>query len=129
MNIPEKDEKGGEDKAHPDVKQHQAADGVHQQDEFPGEGNIVQDTEHEKHTECQAEIDEGLDILGEQEKVLGDIHLGEDAGVAHEGLHALAGGFTEAGKDQVPAKEVGGVIGGVPAEELGEDQTHDQQRQ
>ena len=129
LDIPEKDEECGEDETHPDVKQDQAADGVHQQDEFPGEGDIVQDAEHEKHTEGQAEVDEGLDILGEQEKVFWDVDLGEDAGIAHEGLHALAGGFTEAGKDQVPAKEVGGVIGGVPAEELGENQAHDQQRQ
>ena len=124
LDIPEKDEEGGEDEAHPDIKQDQAANWVHQQDEFPGEGDVVQDAEHEKHAEGQAEIDEGLDILGEQEKVLGDIHLGEDARIAHEGLHALAGGFAEAGKDQVPAKEVGGVMGGVSAEELGENQAH-----
>ena len=129
MNIPEENEEGGEDKAHPNVKQHQAADGVDQQDELPGEGDVVQDAEHKEHTECQAEVDEGLDVFGEQEKILGDIDLGEDAGIAHEGLHSLAGGFAEAGKNKVSAKEVGGIVRGVPAEELGEDQTHDQQRQ
>ena len=124
LDIPKKDEEGGEDEAHPDVKQDQAADGVDQQDEFPGEGDIVQDAEHEEHAEGQAEIDEGLDILGEQEKVFWDVDLGEDAGVAHEGLHALAGGFAEAGKNKVSAKEVGGVVRGVSAEELGENQAH-----
>ena len=89
MNIPEENEECGEDEAHPDVKQDQTADGVHQQDEFPGEGDIVQDAEHEEHAECQAEVDEGLDVLGEQEKVFGDVDLGEDAGVAHEGGHSL----------------------------------------
>ena len=124
LDIPKKDEEGGEDEAHPDVKQDQTADGVHQQDEFPGECDVIQDAEHKEHAEGQAEVDEGLDVFGEQEKILGDIHLGEDAGIAHEGLHALAGGFAEAGKNQVPTKEVGGIVGGVSAEELGENQAH-----
>ena len=52
-----------------DIEQHQADNRVQQQDEFPGEGDIVQDAEHEEHAECQAEVDEGLDVFGKQEKI------------------------------------------------------------
>ena len=124
LNIPEENEEGGEDKAHPNVKQHQAADGVDQQDELPGEGDVIQDAEHKEHTECQAEVDEGLDVFGEQEKILGDIHLGEDAGIAHEGLHSLAGGFAEAGKNKVSAKQISCIMWCASTKKLGKHHSH-----
>lgn len=116
LDISEKDEEGGEDEAHPDVKQDQAADRVHQQDEFPGEGDIVQDAEHEKHTEGQAEVDEGLDILGEQEKVFWDVDLGEDAGIAHEGGHSLRSRFIKIRKNKVSAKQISCIVRGISTE-------------
>lgn len=63
MDIPEKDKKGGEDQPYPDVEQNQHADGIKQTDELPSEGDVVQDTEHKKHTEGQAEVNESLNIL------------------------------------------------------------------
>ena len=57
------------------------------------------------------------------------IHLGEDARVAHQGAPPLGGGLVEVGENEVAAEEVDGVVGGGPAEELGEHQLHHQQRQ
>ena len=61
--------------------------------------------------------------------ILGHIDLGEDAGVAHEGGHALAGGLVEVGEDQIAAEEVGGIMGGIAAKKLRKDQPHDQKGQ
>ena len=129
LDIPEKDEQRGQNQSYTDVEQHQAGDRIEQQDKFPGERDPVQNTEQKKHAEGQAKVDERLHVLREQEKILGDIHLGEDARVAHKGGHPLAGGLVEAGEDQVAAEEVGRVVGGGASEELGEYHFHDQQRQ
>jgi len=129
LDVPEEHEQGGENQPHPDVEQQQGADGVKQQEELPGERDAVQDAEQEKDDEGQAEIDEGLDVFGEQEQVLGHVDLGEDARVAHEGLHPLAGGLAEVGEHQVAAEQIGGVVLHVPPEELGEYQLHHQQHQ
>ena len=90
---------------------------------------MVQYTEHEEHDHGQAEVDECLHILGKQEEVFGDVDLGEDGRVSHERGHALGGGFAEIGEDQVPAEQVGGVVLHIPAEKLGEHQSHDQEHQ
>ena len=129
LDIPEEDEQGGEDEPHPDVEQHQAPHGVEQADELPGEGDVVQGAEQEEHAQGQAEVDEGLHVFGEEEEVFWHVDLGEDAGVAHQGGHALAGGLVEIGEHQVAAEQVGSVVGHVMPEELREDQPHDQQGQ
>lgn len=129
LNVPEEDKKGREDQAYPDVEHHQHANWVEQADELPGEGDVVDHTEHKKDAQCQAKVDKGLDVLGEKEQILGHVDLGEDPGVAHKGGHALTGGLVEVGEDQVAAEEVGSVMGGSPAEKLREDQPHDQQGQ
>ena len=129
LDIPEENEQGGEDQPHPDVEQNQHADGVEQADQLPGEGDVVQDTEYKEHTQGQAEVDEGLHVLGEEEEVLGHVDLGEDAGVAHEGGHTLTGGLVEVGEDQVAAEQIGGVMRGMPAKKLRENQPHDQKGQ
>ena len=88
---------------------------------------MVQQAEHKKHAQGQAEVDEGLHIFGQQKQVLGHIDLGEDAGIAHQGGHTLAGGLIEAGENQVSAKQVGGVVVHATAKKLGKDQAHHQQ--
>ena len=129
LDVPEKDEHGGENEPHPHVEQHQAADGVEQADKLPGERDAVQHAEHEEHAQGQTEVNEGLHVFGKQKQILGHVDLGEDARVAHEGGHALAGGLAEIGEHQVAAEQVGGVVFHAPAEELGEHQAHDQQHQ
>ena len=129
LDIPEEDEQGGEDEAHPDVEQHKAPHREEEADELPGEGDVVQNAEDKKHAQGKAEVDEGLNILGEEEQVLWHIDLGKDAGVAHEGGHALTGGLVEVGEDQVAAKQIGGIMGGIAAKKLRKDQPHDQKGQ
>ena len=96
---------------------------------FQVKGDVVQNAEHKEHAQGKAEVDEGLDVFGEEEQVLGHIDLGKDAGVAHEGGHALAGGLVEVGEDQVAAEQIGGIMGGIAAKKLRKDQPHDQKGQ
>ena len=121
LNVPEEDKQGRQDQAHADVEQHQTGDGVQKADQLPGEGDVVQDTEDEEHTQGQTEVDEGLYVFGEQEQVFGDVDLGVDPGVAHEGGHALPGRLVEVGEDQVAAEQIGGVVGRAASEELRKD--------
>ena len=129
MDILKKHEQSGQDQPYADVEQHQAGDRIEQQDKFPGERDPVQNTEQKEHAEGQAKVDERLHVLREQEEILWDVHLCENACVAHKGGHPLAGGLVEAGEDQVAAEEIGRVVGGGASEELGEYHFHDQQRQ
>lgn len=129
LDVPEKHEQRRQNQAHADVEQHQEGNGIQQADQPPGERDVVQYAEHKEHAQRQAEIDEGLDVLGKQEQVLGHVDLGEDAGVAHQGSHPLAGGFVEVAEHQVAAEQIRGVMGRVPPEKLGEHQPHHQQHQ
>ena len=83
----------------------------------------------EEHAQIQAKIDEGGHVFGQQKQVLRHIHLGKNAGVCHQGVHAAVGGLPIVGEHQVAAEQVDGVMGGVPAEKLGKYQTHHQQIQ
>ncbi len=93
------------------------------------EGDAVKQHEQEEHAQVQPEIDEGGHVFGQQKQVLRHIHLGENVCVCQQGMHSSRRGFPVIGEHQVAAEEVDGVVGGVPAEELGEHQTHDQQIQ
>lgn len=129
LDIPEKDKQRREDQPHADVEQHQQGHGVKQEDDLPGECDTVQEAKEDEHDHGQAEVDEGLDIFGKEEQILGHIDLGEDGGVAHEGGHSLTRGFIEIGENQVPAEQVGGIVLHVPPEKLGKHQAHDQKHQ
>ena len=49
--------------------------------------------------------------------------------VSHQGSHALIGRITEKRKDQVAAEKIGRIVRCTSAEEIGENQPHDQKRQ
>ena len=51
--------------------------------QLPGERDVVDDAERKEHTQRDAEVDQRLHVLGEQEQVLGHVDLGEDGCVAH----------------------------------------------
>lgn len=129
LDITEEHVKRREDKAHAQIEKHQHADRVEQHDEFPCKRDSVKDAEHEEHAKGQPEIDEALDILGEEEQVLRHVYLGENAGVPHKGAHALGRGLVEEREHKVAAEQIDGVMRRVSAEELGKHQTHDQQHQ
>ena len=129
LDIPEEHKQRRKDQPYADVEQHQQAGGIQQQEEPPCERDVVKGAEHEENAQRQAKVDEGLHVLREQEQILGHIDLGEDARVAHQGLHALRGGLVEVGEHQVAAEQIGGIVRHVPPEELGKHQLHHQQHQ
>lgn len=129
LDIPEKHEQRRQDQAHADIEQDQAAGRVQQQDKLPGEGDVIQNAEQEKHAQCQSEVDQSLDVLGQQEQVLRHIDLGEDIRVFQQRGHPQSGRLAEAGKDQVAAEQIGGIVLHRGAEKPGKDQPHHQQRQ
>ena len=129
LDIPEKHEQRRQDQSHADVEQDQTAGRVQQQDELPGEGDAVQNAEQEKHAQRQSEVDQSLDVLGQQEQVLRHVDLGEDVCVFQKRCHPQDGGLAEAGKDQVAAEQIGGIVFHRSAEKPGKDQPHHQQRQ
>lgn len=129
FDVPEEDEQGREHHPHADVEYGDAHDGIDEQQEVPVEGDALGSHEDEEDHQGQQEVDEGLHVAGEQEHVLGHVHLGKDPGVAHQGAHAAGGGVVEVGKEQIAAEEVDGIVLGGAAKELGEDQRHDNQRQ
>lgn len=88
---------------------------------------MVKEAEDEEHAERNAKVDDGLNILGEQEHVLWHVNFGEDGRVGYERRHTLGGGLVEVREDQVAAKKVDGVVVDLVAEELGEDDLHDKQ--
>ena len=90
---------------------------------------MVQNAEHEKHAEGQTEVDEALDVFGEQEHVLRHVDLGKNGRIAHEGSHALVRGLTEKREHQVATEQIGRVVRGIAPKKLRENQPHDQQGQ
>lgn len=129
LDVPEEDKQRRQDQPHADVKQHQTADGVEQHHELPRKRDAVQCAEQEEHAQGQPEVDQGLHVLGKQKQVLGYVHLGEDARVAHEGGHTLRRGLIEVREHQVSAEQIGGVVRHTPTKKLRKDQPHDQQGQ
>lgn len=68
-----------------------------------------------------------LHVPRQQEEVLRDIDLGEDAGVTHEGAHVMRGRFIEECEHKVAAEQVCSIVVHIAAKELGEHELHDQQ--
>ena len=68
MDVPEEDKQSRQDQSRPDVKQHQAENGVHQQNKLPGKGDLIQHTEDKEHAQGQAKVDEGLNVFGKQKQ-------------------------------------------------------------
>ena len=69
----------------------------------------VQSHEHEEYQQCQSEVYERGDILRQQEHILREVNLGDDARILHEGVHASVGGVLEEGVGEVAREEVYGA--------------------
>ena len=110
LHVPEEDKQGRQDQPEAEVQEYKAADRVQQQDKAPAKRDMVERAEHKEYAQREAEVDEALDVLGKEEEILRDVDLGEDAGVACQGGHALVGGLAEEREHQVPAEEEDGVM-------------------
>ena len=82
LNIPEENKQSRENHSCTGVKQHQKTDRVQQADEAPCERDAIQDAENEEHAERQPEVNQALDVFGEQEQVFWYIDLGKNVRVA-----------------------------------------------
>lgn len=58
-HIPEKDLKGGNNKAYTYIKGHQAADREYEHQKFPCKGYVIEEYKDEENTEGKEEINEG----------------------------------------------------------------------
>ena len=67
-----------------DVEDHQQQDGVDQHQEFPGEGDVIDGAEGEVNEQGQPEIDQCLDIFGQEKQIFRDVDLGEDPRVVRK---------------------------------------------
>ena len=95
LYVSEKYKQRRQDQPHADVEEHQTSDGIQQQDELPSKRDIIQYAEHEEHAQRQSEVDECLDVLGEQEQIFGYVDLGKDCCIAHQRGHPLPGRLAE----------------------------------
>lgn len=125
LDISEKDEPGGQNKAKTDIEADQQPYGIEQEHPTPCKCDSVKDAEQHKHAQRQTEIYKTLYVLGQQKQVLRHIYLGEDTCVAHERAHALRAGFVEESKHQVTAEQINGVVFHCSPKKLSKHQFHD----
>lgn len=78
LDVPEEHEQGRKNQSYTNIEQDQAANGVQQQDELPGECNAVQNAEQEKHQQRQAEVYQALNTFRQQKQILRYIDLREN---------------------------------------------------
>ena len=128
MYISEENIQGRQDQAYADIKYDQAADRIRQEDELPGKMNAVDHTENKENAECQSEINQALDIFGEEEKIFWHTDLRKYLGVIQKGTHALSGRFTKKGENKVAAEQIRRVVRRRPPEKISENQLHDQHK-
>ena len=67
MDISEKNKQRRKDQSNTDVEQHKTADGVQEQDKFPGKRDMVNNTKDEEYAESQAKVNKCLNIFGKKE--------------------------------------------------------------
>ena len=67
-----------------------------------------------------------MDVDRKEEEVLRDIDLGEDGRIAEKATHAAVGRLGEPAERKKPAEKVGGVVINRTAEEVFEDDLHDE---
>ena len=84
LDVLKEDIQRRKDQTHADVEHQQADDRIRQHQETPAEGQAVNGYEDEVDNQRQQEIDDGGDILGQQENVLGNVDLGENVGIAFQ---------------------------------------------
>lgn len=129
LNVTEEHEQRRQDQPDPNIEERQTGDWVQEEDELPGERDVVQDAEQDEHAQGQSEIDECLHVLREQEEVLRHVDFGKDPGVSQQTGHSLVRRFPKVREHKVPAEEVGGIMRDIPPEKLCEYKPHHQQRQ
>ena len=129
IDVAEEYEQGR--KNHPDaeIEDGQRDDRIQQTQELPRERHLVQRTKDEKHKKRQDEVEKHLHVGRENEKILRDVHLREDAGVPEQTAHPGACGPGKPVERQQPAEEIRGVVRRLAAEELPEHDLHDKQHE
>lgn len=129
MSIPKKDKQSRENKPHPDIEQHQHANGIEQTDKLPGKRQVVKGHKNKQDHQRQQKVDKRLHIFGKQEKILGNIDFGKHFCVPHQGLHPALCGFGKVGPHHISAENINGVVWGIAAKELGKYQPHHKEGQ
>ena len=127
LHIPEEHEQRGEDQANPQVEHNETPHRVHQQEELPGERNTINRDKGEENQQRQSKINQRRYILGQQEQILGHIHLGKNPRVAYQGVHAQVGGVRKVGEHQLTGKQIHHIVVHVVSEEVAEHHPHNQQ--
>lgn len=127
LDIPKKHIKCRKYHAHPNVHKKKAGNGEHQRQHVRPEGDAIECTENKIYAQRKPEVDKRRDIFRKQEHILWHINFGKNARIAHQAVHAALGGFFIIGHYQVAAEQIGGIVGHVAPEELGEHQAHHQQ--
>ena len=90
LDVSEKNKERRQNKADSDVKEDKPEDRIDQEDELPGECDMIKNAKNKEHAERQAKVNKALDIFGHQEKILRYIHFGKDTGVLQQAAHPLA---------------------------------------
>ena len=123
-NILEKHKQRRQDQPDANIKNGQAADRIKQRQKLPRKLHAVYRGKDKEHQQRQPEIDDGRHIFGQQEHILGNVDLGKDMRVRHQGVHAAGGGLSEKGEDQVACKQVGGVVLNFFSKKVSENNSH-----
>lgn len=126
-HVPEKYEEGRDDQPYSDIEDHEASDGIDEEEKFPGEFDIIEEYEYEEDAEGESEVDEGGYVLRKEEEVFRYVYFGEDSCISHEGIHPSVGGFVKVGVDELSAEKVNRVVRYALSEVVGEDDIQDEE--
>ena len=129
LRVPEKHEHRGQNHADSQVEHGQHDDRVKDPQHAGPEGDVIQRRKYKENDQRQPEIDDGGDVLAEQEHVFRYIDLSKDLRVRHQRLHAAVGRLLVIGKDQVPGKQISRIVLHVPSKKARKNKAHDQERE
>lgn len=115
------------EKSHAEVEHQQHDDWVKKRKELPCKCDAVNRAEQEKHQKRQGKVDQRLRVFRQKKQIFGDVDLGKDRRVADQRHQSLGGRLAEKAEDNGTAEEIGGIVRDRAAEEVAEDDAHDQQ--
>ena len=124
LHVAEEYVKGRQDQPNADIEEGQCHYRIRKKEKPPRKINSVQDAERKKHSESQREVQKRLNILGQQEYVLGHIDLREYRRIVPKASHPFVGGFAEIHEKEIPAEEVCRVMLYGGPEKLRKDHLH-----
>ena len=120
LGVPEEHHQCGQDEAHPDAETHQTDQSKGQQQDGRPNGRTRQQHHRQQGDEGQQQIDGRGKYPGHRVYILGHIYLGNQRGVAHDGLQTHGSGLAEEVEAHDTGEQIQPEVGDVRLEQGGE---------